>query len=137
MGFLPSAPTWAAALVTEALAPVMAGEELIQAHRERNYRGWPALAEGKLPRLLKQLAGYQAQQKKLQQWPGSHHWSCFSRTRCSAAGTATTLSCCNTGIWIKHPRCPGSRTTTRCIFHTPQQQAAGSTSRQGMSKPSS
>lgn len=63
MSFLPPAPTLAATAATRILVPVMPGEDFLQMLRKREDRSWPALAEGKLPRLLKWLADYQARQK--------------------------------------------------------------------------
>lgn len=62
-GFLSPAPSLAVAVATQALFPLMPGKNLLQTLTGRENRSWPVLAEGKLLRLLKWLASYQAQQK--------------------------------------------------------------------------
>ena len=119
---MPPAPNLAAAAATQALVSLMPGEDLLRTFREREDGSWPALAEGKLHRLLKWLAKYQAGQKT----DVSSTVACLAAV--TAAGSAdvvlsswhcTMLPCCNYGVWIKRPKCPRSGTTTRYSCSNP------------------
>lgn len=92
------------------------------------------LAKGKLHRLLKWLAGYQA-------WKKTAVSSGILRGS-SAGHSAQQLALYNTPLlqlkdMDKASRHPGSGTTTKCTFSNPQQWTTDSTTRQGMSRPSS